>query len=127
MRDCLLNFRHNGKWLDQELSRDVDEGVCEVLDKVAIFSKQEHEEMQPPLVLMDFFRGAVLDLYLDVDYERLILLVVEMWGAFMEIIVITRASRISGSTKVLVVVSLLEILRPSDTQKTNSFRKTIFT
>lgn len=76
-------FDTNGKLLNQNLARSVYERVWDVLDKAAASSKCDGGEMKPTATMMDYFRDSLPDLRLDSEYTRLMLLVVEMWGAFI--------------------------------------------
>lgn len=73
----------NGYLLDQNLARELYDRVWDLLDQAAALSKQKHEEIESAKTLMDYFRESVSELNVDANHARLMVLIVEMWGAFM--------------------------------------------
>jgi phytoene dehydrogenase-like protein len=77
----------NGSWLDQIFAGQIYEEVWKVLDEATDYSRAHHYSLLASEKMMNFFRtkveeGGDAGRY-SAEYQRLMKLIVEMWGAFM--------------------------------------------
>ncbi|KAL2822820.1 flavin-containing amine oxidase [Aspergillus cavernicola] len=77
----------NGVWLNQDTARGYYEEVWEILEMAMEKSRHESALLPDSFKMMDFFREEVRRRRCiaanPVEYEALMLQIVEMWGAFM--------------------------------------------